>query len=42
VVLFGTPAAGLQGDDWRGYAPTPRPDPCDALREQLRRRATTP
>lgn len=42
VVLFGTPAVGLQGDDWRAYDPTPQPDPCDALREQLRRRVTTP
>ncbi len=42
VVLFGEPAVGLRGDDWRAYAPTPQPDPCDALREQLRRRPSTP
>jgi uncharacterized iron-regulated protein len=40
IVMFGTPVAGLVADEWRPAAVTPRPDPCEELREQLQRRAT--
>jgi len=37
VVLFGEPD-GLHADEWRVAVVTPRPDPCEQMREQLRRR----
>jgi uncharacterized iron-regulated protein len=40
VVLFGAPD-GLHADERRPAVLTPRPDPCEALREQLRRREPT-
>jgi uncharacterized iron-regulated protein len=37
VVLFGEPGA-LRADEWRAAAITPTPDPCEQMREHLRRR----
>jgi uncharacterized iron-regulated protein len=39
IVMFGVPVAGLVADEWRAAVVTPQPDACEALREQLQRRA---
>lgn len=39
IVMFGQPVAGLVADEWRPAEVTPRPDPCEAMRQQLRQRA---
>lgn len=39
IVMFGQPVAGLVADEWRPADVTPRPDPCEELRQQLQRRA---
>ncbi|MFT3955984.1 MAG: ChaN family lipoprotein [Piscinibacter sp.] len=35
VVIFGEPSIGLAADDLRAARVTPRPDPCEGLRERL-------
>lgn len=37
VVIFGDPSIGLSADDLRAAKITPRPDPCEGLRERLKK-----
>ena len=38
VVIFGDPSLGLAADELRSAKFTPRPDPCEGLAEQMRKK----
>jgi uncharacterized iron-regulated protein len=39
VVIFGDPSIGLAADELRSAKFTPRPDPCEGLAEQMRKKS---